>query len=119
MKMKIINLEDITRIARNLATKRIEKGQNADEFVEIGDADGFKLYVTAGETIKKASSSFHENPRDVFMMLLEGEMELIFEDGETTIVKNGQGFVLPKHIKHRCTFNKMTIALEGAYEKGL
>jgi quercetin dioxygenase-like cupin family protein len=87
--------------------------------VEIGDADSFKLYVTTGKTIKDAPISFHENPRDVFMLLFEGEMELVFEDGEKANIKKGQYFVLPKHLKHYCIFKKMTVALEGVYEKEL
>jgi quercetin dioxygenase-like cupin family protein len=88
--------------------------------VEIGNADGFKLYVTAGKTIKEETPiSFHENPRDVFMLLLKGEIEFAFGKGEKTILKAGECFVLPKHLKHHCAFKKMTIAIEGVYEKEL
>lgn len=59
------------------------------------------------------------NQRDVFMLVLKGEMEFAFESGEKTIVKSGEHFVLPKHLKHSCIFSKMTIAVEGVYEKDL
>jgi len=53
----------------------LARNKNADEFVQIGEADGFKLYATSGKTIRgKTTVSFHENPRDVFM-LLEGDTE--------------------------------------------
>jgi len=63
--------------------------------------------------------SFHENPRDVFMLLIEGEIEFMFERGGKTTVKAGECFVLPKHLKHHCVFQKLTIVIEGVYEKGL
>lgn len=88
--------------------------------MEIGEADRFKLYITAGKTIKdEFPVSFHEKPRDVFMLVLEGEIEFRFEKGEKTVVKAGECFVLPKHLKHHCVFNKMTVTIEGVYEKGL
>jgi quercetin dioxygenase-like cupin family protein len=69
---------------------KIAQDENADEFVDIGDADSFKLYLMAGKTIKDVPVSFHENPRDVFMLLFEGEMELVFEDGEKANIRKGQ-----------------------------
>jgi len=118
--MRIVRLEDAISEVKRLAEEKLATGESADEFVEIGEADGFKLYVTAGKTIKdRTPKSFHENPRDVFMLVLEGEIEFTFEGGEKTIVKAGECFVLPKHLKHHCVFKKITIAIEGVYEKGL
>jgi len=86
--MKIVRLEEAISEAKRLAEEKLARGENADEFVEIGEADGFKLYITAGKTIKdEFPISFHENPRDVFMLILEGEIEFTFERGEKTIVK--------------------------------
>lgn len=34
------------------AEEKLAEGENADGFVEICEADGFELYVTAGKTIK-------------------------------------------------------------------
>ena len=105
---------------KRLAEGKLAVGESADGFVEIGEADGFKLYITAGKTVKdEFPVSFHENQRDVFMLVLEGEIEFRFEKGEKTVVKAGECFVLPKHLQHRCVFNKMTVAIEGVYEKGL
>lgn len=53
------------------------------------------------------------------MLLLEGEMEFTFEKGEKAVAKAGECFVLPKHLQYPCVFNKMTIAIEGVYEKVL
>jgi len=118
--MKIVRLEGAILEARKLAEEKLAVGESADEFVEIGEADGFKLYVTAEKTVKdEFPISIHENPRDVFMLVLEGEIEFTFERGEKTIVKAGECFVLPKHLKHHCIFKEMMIAIEGVYEKGL
>ncbi len=118
--MKIARLEDATSEAKRLAEEKLAVGESADEFVEIGEADGFKLYVTAGKTIKdQLPISFHENPRDVFMLVLEGEIEFTSEKGKRVTVKIGQCFVLPKQLKHHCVFRKMTVAIEGVYERGL
>lgn len=105
---------------KRLAEEKLVKGENADEFVEIGEADGFKIYVAVGKTIKDHSPNFfHENPRDVFMLLLEGEIEFTFENAKKTTVKAEQYLILPKHLKHHCVFKKMTVAIEAVYEKGL
>jgi mannose-6-phosphate isomerase-like protein (cupin superfamily) len=118
--LKIIDVEEAVRKARKLAEDSLARGENADEFIEIGETDGFKMYIAAGKTLSgAAASSFHENPRDVFMLLLEGEMELAFEKEKRITVKKGQCFVLPKHLRHRCFFRRMTIALEGVFERGL
>ena len=120
MKLKLLDLQEAIDKVKENAKEKLARGENADEFVNIGEADGFKLYATAGKTIKDAApNSFHENPRDVFMLLLEGEMEFTFEEGEKTTIKKGQCFVLPKYLRHRCVFKKMTTALEGIYEEGL
>jgi len=118
--LKIVDFKKAILKARKLAENRIAEGRNADEFVEIGNADGFKIYVTVGKTLKnKSPQAFHENPRDVFMLVLQGELEFRFEDGEKAVVKANECFVLPKHTKHSCVFKKMTVAVEGVYEKGL
>jgi quercetin dioxygenase-like cupin family protein len=53
------------------------------------------------------------------MLLLEGELELTFEDGEKVTAEKGQYFILPKKLRHGCVFKETTIALEGVYEKEL
>jgi len=116
---EIVNFARAIARAKSLAENKLAKHENADEFVEIGNADGFKIYVTAGKTIKDERQGFHENLRDVFMLVLQGEIELIFNKGEKITVKANECFVLPKHIVHKCIFKKMTITVEGVYEKGL
>jgi quercetin dioxygenase-like cupin family protein len=118
--MEVKSLKDAISEAKRLAEKKLAKGENADEFVEIAEADSFKIYVTAGKTLKSHTPpSLHENQRDVFMLILEGEIEFTLEDGKETIVNAGECFVLPKHSKHTCTFSRLTIVIEGVHEKGL
>lgn len=118
--MKVKSLKGAISEAKQLAEKKLVKGENADEFVEIAEADGFKIYITAGKTLESHTSpSLHENQKDVFMLILEGEIEFTFENGKKTVVKAGECFVLPKHSKHTCAFSRLTIAIEGVYEKGL
>ena len=117
--MKIVSLKNAISQAKKLAESRLAEGMSADEFVEIGNADGFRIYVTAGKTVGDSQDPFHENPRDVFMLILEGEVEFLFQNGEKTNVKARECFVLPKHMKNKCVFKKLTIAVEGIYEKGL
>ena len=50
--MKIVRLEEAISEAKRLAEEKLARGKNADEFVEIGEADGFKLYVTLEKTSK-------------------------------------------------------------------
>jgi mannose-6-phosphate isomerase-like protein (cupin superfamily) len=116
--LKVVKLEDAISKVKNLALEKLSKGENADEFVEIGEADGFKIYVAAGKTVG-ASVEFHENPRDVFMLVLEGEVLFLFEDGEKVLVKAGDCFVLRKCLRHGCVFKELTVVVEGVYERGL
>jgi mannose-6-phosphate isomerase-like protein (cupin superfamily) len=118
--LKIVDFEKAISKAKKLAENKIAKNENADEFVEIGNADGFKIYVTAGKTLMdKIPQVLHENPKDVFTLVLQGEIEFRFENGEKTIVKANECFVLPKHMKHSCVFKEMTVTIESVYEKGL
>jgi quercetin dioxygenase-like cupin family protein len=118
--LKIVNFQKAVLKAKELAEKQLAKHENADEFVELGEVDGFKIYVTAGKTIEEARlQPLHKNPRDVFMLILQGETEFTFENAETAIAKENDCFVLPKNLNHRCVFRKMTIAIEGVYEKEL
>jgi mannose-6-phosphate isomerase-like protein (cupin superfamily) len=118
--MRIVDLEKAIQEARELAQKKLAKHLNADEFVEIGDADGFKIYVAVGKTFRSEGPvAMHANLRDVFMLVLQGEMELAFGKGEKAVVKKDECFVLPKGVRHACTFRKMTVVVEGVYEKGL
>jgi mannose-6-phosphate isomerase-like protein (cupin superfamily) len=86
--------------------------------LKIGEADRFRFYVTAGKTISSSPDGFHQNPRDVFMLILEGEVEFVFQNGKRTCVKSGECFVLPKQ-SHRCIFKTLTIAIGGVVEEGL
>jgi quercetin dioxygenase-like cupin family protein len=118
--LKIVNFEEAILEVKKQAENKLAKHENADEFVEIGDADDFKIYVTAGKTLEdKSPKAIHKNPRDIFMLVLQGDMEFTFENGEKAIAQANECFVLPKHLKHKCVFKKMTIAVEGVYEKGL
>ena len=44
--MKILSLERVVLKAKKLAEDKLARGENADEFVEVGEANGFKIYVT-------------------------------------------------------------------------
>lgn len=71
--IKTVNLKDAISKVKQLVESKIADGKDADEFVEIAETDGYKIYVTVGKTIKNdALNSFHSNARDVFMLLLEG-----------------------------------------------
>jgi len=119
MKMKVMNLEEAADIARNLAREKLTQGKNADEFVRIGEADGFKLYVAAGKTISIRPFQLMK----ILVMFLccfsKERGELVLENHKKVTIRKGQYFVLPKHTKHHCFFKDLTVALEGVYEKGL
>lgn len=117
--MRKADLAGLILKAKRLAEEKLARSENADEFVEIAEADGFKIYITAGKTIKPIQEDMHDNSRDVFMLVLKGEIQFTFENGEKEIVRTGEFFVLPKHVRHKCVFTKMNIAIEGVYEKDL
>jgi len=49
--LKITSIHEAILEAKRLADGKLTKGISADEFVEVGDVDGFKVYVTAGKTL--------------------------------------------------------------------
>jgi mannose-6-phosphate isomerase-like protein (cupin superfamily) len=55
----------------------------------------------------------------LFMWVIEGEIEFLFGDDKKSVVKSGECFVLPKHLRYQCIFKKLTIAIEGVCEKEL
>ena len=114
--MKIVSLEDAISKVKELAKNKLAEGLNIDEFLEIGEADGFKIYVAAGKTVD-APYHMHENPKDVFMLIIEGEIEFLFQNGKRITAKAGECFVLRKNLKHQCIFKNLTIALEEVFEK--
>jgi len=116
--LKIVSLENAISKVKKLARSKLTEGLNIDEFSEIGEADGFKIYITAGKTFD-VPYPLHENSKDVFMLIIEGEVEFLFQNGKRTTAKAGECFVLRKNLKHQCIFKKLTIALEGVFEKEL
>jgi hypothetical protein len=59
--------------ARKLSEDRLARGGNANEFIEIGEVDGFKMCIAAGKTLSvSAARFFHEKPRDVSYYCLKG-----------------------------------------------
>jgi mannose-6-phosphate isomerase-like protein (cupin superfamily) len=114
--LKIVSLENAISKVKKLARNKLTEGVNVDEFLEIAEADGFKIYVMAGKTFD-VPYPLHENPKDVFMLIIEGEIEFLFQNGKRTTAKAGECFVLRKNLKHQCIFKKLTIALEGVLEK--
>jgi hypothetical protein len=49
--LKTVSLENAISEAKELAKNKLTRGTNADEFVRIGEADGFRIYVTVGKTL--------------------------------------------------------------------
>ncbi len=43
--LKIVDFQEAILKGKRLAEEKLVKGENADEFVEIGEADGFKVYI--------------------------------------------------------------------------
>jgi mannose-6-phosphate isomerase-like protein (cupin superfamily) len=112
--MKIVFLEKAISKVKKMAESKLNEGKNVDEFLEIGKADSFKFYVTAGKTVDVPCPT-HENPKDVFMLIIEGEVEFLFQKERKKTVKSGECFVLKKNVKHQCIFRELTIALEGVH----
>jgi len=49
-------LAQVTSRAKEIAVGKLASGSDAD-FIEIGNADGFKIYVTVGKTPRLTVSS--------------------------------------------------------------
>ena len=64
--LKIVDFEKVILQAKKLAENKIAKNENADEFVEIGNADGFKMYVTAGKTLRDRSPQVFTKTLETF-----------------------------------------------------
>lgn len=75
-----MRLDEATSNVKKLAEKRFAEDKSANEFVEIVETDGFKIYATAGKIANaKENGSLHENPRDVFVLVIEGKKSSCLE----------------------------------------
>lgn len=62
-------LAQVTSRAKEIAVGKLASSTDAN-ITEIGNADGFKIYVTVGKTLHVQRYRLHENLRDVFMLVL-------------------------------------------------
>ena len=49
--LKIVSLENAISKAKELARSELSEGLNADEFLEIGEADGLRINITTWKTV--------------------------------------------------------------------
>jgi len=58
--LKIEKIQDTISKVKKLAEDKIAKNENADEFVEIAEADDFKIYVAKSTLLQEKPS---QNPQ--------------------------------------------------------
>lgn len=79
MKPSIVDIEQAKDEARCLSLAKIEQGEGADEFVEIGTVDGCKVYIAASfgpaDSEVRSNEGGHANERDCFLAIFEGSVE--------------------------------------------
>lgn len=58
--------------------------------------------ISTGQTTPE--SEWYDQPRDEWVLLLQGEAQLMYEDGSTIDLKAGDYLLIPAHQKHRVSY---------------
>lgn len=81
-------------------------GQTLDRevFETLCETDQLSLerIISAGQTTPP--DQWYDQPRDEWVLLLQGEAQLTYEDGRTIDLKAGDYLLIPAHHKHRVSY---------------
>ncbi|MGG6268244.1 cupin domain-containing protein [Leptolyngbya sp. AN03gr2] len=58
--------------------------------------------ISTGQTTPE--SEWYDQPRDEWVLLLQGEAQLMYEDGTSIGLKAGDYLLIPAHQKHRVSY---------------
>ncbi|MBD1825835.1 cupin domain-containing protein [Cyanobacteria bacterium FACHB-DQ100] len=58
--------------------------------------------ISTGQTTPEGE--WYDQPRDEWVLLLQGEAQLMYEDGRTIDLKAGNYLLIPAHQKHRVSY---------------
>lgn len=58
--------------------------------------------ISTGQTTPEGE--WYDQPRDEWVLLLQGEAQLMYEDGRTIDLKAGDYLIIPAHERHRVTY---------------
>lgn len=58
--------------------------------------------ISTGQTTPP--NQWYDQPRDEWVLLLQGEAQLMYEDGSTIDLKAGDYLLIPAHQKHRVSY---------------
>ncbi|MBW4440265.1 MAG: cupin domain-containing protein [Plectolyngbya sp. WJT66-NPBG17] len=58
--------------------------------------------ISTGQTTPEGE--WYDQPRDEWVLLLQGEAQLTYEDGSTIELKSGNYLLIPAHQKHRVSY---------------
>ena len=109
-----IDLQEGIEKVRALADEIYRRGENADEFLPIGKVGPCCIYIAASHDhpMRPDGKEVHANPRDCFIQILEGAMQVFFVAvGEHHDVNPGEGISIGKGVEHWAHFPNLTIYL--------
>lgn len=70
-------------------------------FEDLINAQNFRLERIISEGHASPEDFWYNQSEDEFVLLLKGSAEILFEDGQTVELTEGDYFTIPKHYKHR------------------
>ncbi len=80
----------------------LHSGKLSEELIEtLAQSAHVKIERIVSEGQASPENFWYDQENDEFVILLEGEAVLKFENGETAELKEGDYIIIPAHVKHR------------------
>jgi len=79
------------------------KNFSKEIFETIQSKENIKIerIISSGQTTPE--DFWYDQDKNEWILLLQGEAELLFEDDEKTILKSGEYLLIPSHKRHKVT----------------
>jgi hypothetical protein len=106
---KVIDVERVKKQVRKMAAGRVLAGQVAEVGLDLAQVGGCQARIQAG--YGQVSKPAQVPPRDRFLWVLDGLVEIHDASGHVATVSQGEGITLPGTHPYRLRFPNLTLYL--------
>lgn len=109
VKPRIIDVEQVKKKVRKMAAGRVLSGQAAEVGLDLARVGGCQARILAG--YGQVSKPAQDPPRDRFLWVLDGLVEVYDAGGHVASISQGEGATLAGTKPYRLVFPKLTLYL--------
>jgi mannose-6-phosphate isomerase-like protein (cupin superfamily) len=109
VQQKVIDVEQLKKQVRKIAAGRVLAGQMAEVGQDLARIGGCQARIQAG--YGQVSKPAQTPPRDRFLWILDGLVEVHDAGGHVVTVSQGEGITLPGTKPYRLRFPNLTLYL--------